>query len=228
MKGESLPAALQRVLRRRITDMEQLLSYKHIPIKVEVKVQRAELKPVEDSGGMAVAPSVKVSSKQGGGLRLQAEPYRVDLSDARNYDTYIPSTGGDNGITLTYEAVARLADGTQKSGEASGAQSKKPSSVEAALKALPKSRNKAVSYNNGTLSINYQMNLPSRADTATAAAASSEPVEAIQFTEFEFVPGSIEFIITQMPELDIEYTGDPIYFPRSADPNYEPPLDILA
>ena len=102
--------------------MEQLLSYKHIPIKVEVKVQRAELKPVEDSGRTSAAPSVKVSSKQGGGLRLQAEPYRVDLSDARNYDTYIPSSGTENGFTLTYEAVAKLADGTQKSGEASGVQ----------------------------------------------------------------------------------------------------------
>lgn len=205
--------------------MEQLLSYKHIPIKVEVKVQRAELKPVEDSSKTAAAPSVKVSSKQGGGLRLQAEPYRIDLSEARNYDTYIPSSGTENGITLTYEAVAKLADGTQKSGEASGARQKKPSSVEAALRSLPRNRNRAVSYNNGTLSINYQMNLPSSAETAAAA---SDPVEAIQFTEFEFVPGSIEFIITQMPELDIEYVGDPIYFPRSADPNYEPPLDIFA
>lgn len=205
--------------------MEQLLSYKHIPIKVEVKVQRAELKPVEDSSKTAAAPSVKVSSKQGGGLRLQAEPYRIDLSEARNYDTYIPSSGTENGITLTYEAVAKLADGTQKSGEASGAHQKKPSSVEAALRSLPRNRNRAVSYNNGTLSINYQMNLPSSAETAAAA---SDPVEAIQFTEFEFVPGSIEFIITQMPELDIEYVGDPIYFPRSADPNYEPPLDIFA
>lgn len=211
--------------------MEQLLSYKHIPIKVEVKVQRAELKPVENSGRTASAPSVKVSSKQGGGLRLQAEPYRVDLSDARNYDTYIPSTGTENGITLTYEAVAKLADGTQKSGEANGKSHKKPSSVEAALKALPKSRSKAISYNNGTLSINYQMSLPSSSGTSGISGASetsSDPVEAIQFTEFEFVPGSIEFIITQMPELDIEYLGDPIYFPRSADPNYEPPLDIFA
>ena len=212
--------------------MEQLLSYKHIPIKVEVKVQRAELKPVEDSGRTsAAAPSVKVSSKQGGGLRLQAEPYRVDLSDARNYDTYIPSTGTENGFTLTYEAVAKLADGTQKSGEANGTKQKKPSSVEAALKALPKSRSKAISYNNGTLSINYQMSLPSSSEASGisgASEASSDPVEAIQFTEFEFVPGSIEFIITQMPELDIEYLGDPIYFPRSADPNYEPPLDIFA
>lgn len=206
--------------------MEQLLSYRHIPIKVEVKVQRAELRPVEDSGKTAAAPSVKVSSKQGGGLRLQAEPYRIDLSEARNYDAYIPSTGTENGFTLTYEAVAKLADGNQKSGEANGTKHpKKLSSVEAALQALPKSRSKAISYNNGTLSINYQMNLPSSVERSTD---SSDPVEAIQFTEFEFVPGSIEFIITQMPELDIEYIGDPIYFPRSADPNYEPPLDIFA
>ena len=205
--------------------MEQLLSYKHIPIKVEVKVQRAELKPVENSGKTSAAPSVKVSSKQGGGLRLQAEPYRVDLSDIRNYDTYIPSSGTENGFTLTYEAVEKLADGTQKSGEANSTKHKKPSSVEAALRALPKSRSKAISYNNGTLSINYQMNLPSSSETSSD---SSDPVEAMQFTEFEFVPGSIEFIITQMPELDIEYIGDPIYFPRSADPNYEPPLDIFA
>lgn len=205
--------------------MEQLLSYKHIPIKVEVKVQRAELRPVEDSGKTAsAAPSVKVSSKQGGGLRLQAEPYRVDLSEARNYDAYIPSSGTENGITLTYEAVAKLADSTQKSGEASGTRQKKqPSSVEAALMALPKNRNRAVSYNNGTLSINYQMNMPSETSSASA-----DPLEAIKATEFEFIPGSIEFIITQMPELDIEYLGDPIYFPRSADPNYEPPLDIFA
>lgn len=223
MKGESLPAASQRALRGRITDMEQLLSIKHIPIKVEVKVQRAELKPVEDSGKTAAAPSVRVSSKQGGGLCLQAEPYRIDLSEARNYDAYIPSSGTENGITLTYEAVAKLADGSQKSGETGGTHHKKPSSVEAALRSLPKNRNRAVSYNNGTLSINYQMNMP-----AETAAASSDPVEAIQFTEFEFIPGSIEFIITQMPELDIEYLGDPIYFPRSADPNYEPPLDVFA
>lgn len=218
------PCGVRSVLRGQITDMEQLLSIKHIPIKVEVKVQRAELKPVEDSGKTAsAAPSVKVSSKQGGGLRLQAEPYRVDLSDARNYDEYIPSSGTENGITLTYEAVAKLADGNQKSGEASGRHVKKPSSVEAALRSLPRNRNRAVSYNNGTLSINYQMNMPSE-----TAKTSSDPVEAIQFTEFEFIPGSIEFIITQMPELDIEYLGDPIYFPRSADPNYEPPLDIFA
>jgi len=197
--------------------MDQLLSIKRIPIKVEVKVTRAQLKPVENSG--ASAPSVQVSSKKDGSLCLKAEPYRFDLTENRNYDIYVPSAGGDE-ITLTYEAIAKLSD----KGVAQGVKSHEPEnisvkrasrSIESVLLSLPKNRNSAVSYSDGTLSINYGMN---------ASQAESIPYDA---PEFEFIPGSIEFIISQMPELDIEYLGDPIYFPRSADPNYEPIVDVL-
>ncbi|MDE5991709.1 MAG: hypothetical protein K2G87_01525, partial [Oscillospiraceae bacterium] len=89
--------------------MEQLLSIKHIPIKVEVNVTRGEFKRVENSGSNT--PSIKVSPKQGGGLRLQAEPYRMEIPESRNFDTYVPSGNYDSGITLTYDAVAKLQDG---------------------------------------------------------------------------------------------------------------------
>lgn len=193
--------------------MEQLLSIKHVPIKVEVKVQRGEYKPVENNN----APSVQVSAKQGGGLRVQANPYRVDLSENRNYDSYVPSTGTDNGFTLTYEAIAKLADNGNVQGVQNSSQfaAQKSRSIESVLQSLPKNKNNAVSYADGTLSINYQMN-----NSAVDLSA--------EMSGFEFVPGSIEFVITQMPELDIEYLGEPIYFPRSADPNYEPPLDVKA
>ena len=200
--------------------MEQLLSIKHIPIKVEVKVQRPEFKQVENAVP-ASAPSIQVSAGQNGGLRLQAQPYKVDLSESRNFDTYVPSSGG--GITLTYQAVARLSDGGN-SGAVPGDDSQQhhfktqraSRSIESVLQSLPKSKNSAVSYSDGTLSINYQIS------NASAVANTKD------MPEFEFIPGSIEFIISQMPQLDIEYLGDPIYFPRSADPNYEPPLDVHA
>lgn len=205
--------------------MEQLLSITRIPIKVEVKVHRGEFRQVEDTNKPSKSvPSVKVSSMEDGGIRLQAEPYRMDLSELRNFDTFIPSGDKDTGITLTYEGIAKLADnGTSKSHaiskEAQHFNTRKASrSIESVLQSLPKSKSSAVSYSNGTLSINYQMN-----------AASSESVDYdSEKPEFEFIPGSIEFIIEQMPDLDIEYLGDPIYFPRSADPNYEPPLDVFA
>lgn len=201
--------------------MEQLLSIKHIPIKVEVNVTRGEFKRVENS--VPNTPSVKVSPKQGGGLRLQAEPYRMEIPESRNYDAYIPSGNYDSGFTLTYEAVAKLADGgnqtagIKQSGEMRQFSAKRASrSIESVLQSLPKNKNSAVSYADGVLSVNYQMT----GTESVAELASSHP-------EFEFIPGSIEFIISQMPELDIEYLGDPIYFPRSADPNYEPIVDVL-
>lgn len=201
--------------------MEQLLSIKHIPIKVEVNVTRGEFKRVENSAPNA--PSVKVSSKKGGGLRLQAEPYRMEIPESRNYDAYIPSGNYDSGFTLTYEAVAKLAEGgnsavgIKQSGEMRQFSAKRASrSIESVLQSLPKNKNSAVSYADGVLSVNYQMT----GTESVAELTSSHP-------EFEFIPGSIEFIISQMPELDIEYLGDPIYFPRSADPNYEPIVDVL-
>lgn len=206
--------------------MDQLLSIKHIPIKVEVKVQRGELKLVEDSARTNNTPSVQVFARKDGGVCLKAEPCRIDLSESRNYDAYVPSAGSayDDGFTLTYEAIAKLADGgssvagIKQTGESQRFSAQRASrSIESVLQSLPKNRNSAVSYSDGTLSINYQM----AGSSETESILSSAP-------EFEFIPGSIEFIIKQMPELDIEYLGDPIYFPRSADPNYEPLVDVHA
>ena len=195
-------------------NMEQLLSIKHVPIKVEVKVQRAELKPAENNTS---TPSVQVSAKQGGGLRVEANPYRVNLSESRNFDSYVPSASTENSFSLTYEAIAKIADGGAVQGaDNSQFAAQKSKSIEAVLQSLPKGRNNAVSYADGTLSINYQM-------------PGNNPVDITEdMAGFEFVPGSIEFVVTQMPEVDIEYLGEPIYFPRSASPNYEAPLDVMA
>ena len=44
---------------------------------------------------------------------------------------------------------------------------------------------------------------------------------------FEFIPGGVEFIVTQHPQVIIEFVGEPVYVPPSANPNYEPAVDIL-
>lgn len=44
---------------------------------------------------------------------------------------------------------------------------------------------------------------------------------------FEFVPGDIEFSVTQRPEVIIKYVGGALYVPPSSDPNYEP-VDVRA
>ena len=49
-----------------------------------------------------------------------------------------------------------------------------------------------------------------------------------QMGDYEFIPGNIEISITQRPDVIIEYIGRPIYVPPSADPQYEPIIDIQA
>lgn len=71
-----------------------------------------------------------------------------------------------------------------------------------------------ISWTGGELSVQYEMdklNFDWR-------------MEQMQFT---FVPGDIEFTMTQRPDVVIKYVGGPLYVPPSADPNYEP-MDVQA
>ncbi len=201
--------------------MEQLLSIKHVPIKIEVNVTRAQLKRIE---GNEQSPSVKVSKSSGGDVKLAAQPYKIDISaPAQRFDSYTQSPVAESGLKLTYDAVARMV-GAESGAVAQGGDTQLTArnasrSIEAILSKLPKTKNSSISYNDGTLSINYAVENSGGADN-------SEPFDLS--SGFEFVPGNIEFIVSQMPDLEIEYLGEPIYFPRSADPNYEGAVDVMA
>jgi hypothetical protein len=41
--------------------------------------------------------------------------------------------------------------------------------------------------------------------------------------ETSFIPPDLEIEVVEYPKVIIKYIGGPIYFPKSADPNYEPP-----
>ena len=200
--------------------MDQLLSIKHIPIKIEVNVTNAQLKPREED---PLAPSVKIS-KGSDGVRVAAQPYKVDISSPK-LDSYVPSPVQSSALTLTYDAVAKISGSDNASGAAGAVNTTVASrstsqSTDAILSRLPKSKDSSISYNDGTLSINYSM-IDTGSDSDIGSIADLK-------NGFEFIPGNIEFIVSQMPDLEIEYLGDPLYFPRSADPNYKGEVDVIA
>lgn len=196
--------------------MEQLLSIKHIPIEIEVNVQRAEMKSIEESKSRI--PSVNATHKDNNVL-LEANPAIFDISSEQSsnrFDYYNQAAPSDS-LKLTYDAIAKFNqadDEKEKNKPTHFNVQKSAHTIESILNSLPKSHeNSIVSFDNGKLNVNYSMN----GDELTP-----------DDNAFEFIPGKIEFIINQMPELEIEYLGDPIYFPRSADPNYEPAVDVIA
>jgi hypothetical protein len=46
--------------------------------------------------------------------------------------------------------------------------------------------------------------------------------------ETSFIPPEIQMDIVEHPKVVIKYIGGPIYFPRSSDPNYQPPVSVAA
>ncbi|MCL2053906.1 MAG: DUF6470 family protein [Oscillospiraceae bacterium] len=210
--------------------MQQLLSIKRIPIEIEVNVQRSELKPIEEKSKSNGSPPHMSVSRRNDAVFLKADPVKVDLpkpkplgAQSRRVDAF-NSSGGNQSFTLSYKGYAKMEqDGSAHlAGEVRTSASdmdvrinKASRSVEAILNALPKMKNNSgVSFSNGKLSIDYNVD-------------NGVDILDILKSKFEFIPGKIEVVVTQMPKLEIEYTGGPIYFPRSADPNYEPPL-VLA
>ena len=191
--------------------MDQLLSIKTTPISVEILINNAQVKY------NSRLPKVEVS-RQKGGLQMKADPIKINIDTFEMRQSIgLKSTAtmvqevGQKGIKIAYQATAKFAQEGNELADPNGmsiaqiAASKLNKQVETALEFLPK-EGPDISWDGGKLSIHYQMDqLDMDWDT-------------IGLTNFEFVPGKIEFEVKQLPKVEIEYIGGPIYVPPSADP----------
>ncbi|MDE6592244.1 MAG: hypothetical protein K2K57_04170 [Oscillospiraceae bacterium] len=195
--------------------MSQLLQITRVPIDIEVNVTRAELR--QDSS----APAVKIH-RDPGLMQIQAEPIKVQIDNTapreslgyghKNIDTFARDEA-QKGISVAYQAIATIVNegDALARGETTPpdiAAQKVSRTMETIMEFLPK-ESPDISWTGNTLSINYKAD-PLSMDWDT----NMRP-------KMEFVPGNIEFIVNQLPRVEIEYVGEPIYFPRSAAPGYE-------
>ncbi len=191
--------------------MDQLLSIRTTPIAVEILIDNAQVKY------NSRLPKVEVS-RQEGGLHMKADPIKINIdtfemrqSIGLKSNTTLINEAAQKGIKIAYQATAKIAQEGNELADPNGmsiaqiAASKLNNQVETALDFLPK-EGPDISWDGGKLSIHYQMD-ELNMDWDTTG-----------LTNFEFIPGKIEFDVKQMPKVEIEYLGGPIYVPPSADP----------
>ncbi|MDO4711404.1 MAG: DUF6470 family protein [Peptostreptococcaceae bacterium] len=197
--------------------MEPLIRITNVPITIEMKSTSARIKRTSDR------VDLNISRTEGGGLRIESEPIklRIDTFEARN--SVVPTTrrsieqAAQRGMKAAYEATAKLGregqmlmDAKLSGGKALDrifAMSMEEPTGDFTLSRIP-TVGPEISWSEPDLTIEYDMeklNFDWR----------------IQKGDFEFIPGSIEFSITQRPDVVIEYIGSPIYVPKSADPHFE-------
>ena len=201
--------------------MEPLIEITTVPIEIQMKVTNARLEYARGTAQMEV-------SRDRRGLQIRSQPIRGNIDTFEARSSIVPTTaqsiqqGAAQGQRAAYEATAVLAQEGRMMMEAKIDQDVIPQlaqqktvdqPAQLGIQFLPEV-GPDISWTGGEMSIRYEMdklNFDWR-------------MNQMQFT---FVPGDIEFKVTQQPDVVIKYIGGPLYVPPSADPNYEP-LDTKA
>lgn len=202
--------------------MYPLIEIKTVPIEIEMKITSAKL---EYSRGTA---DLEISRSEGG-LSIRSRPIRlnIDTFEARNSITPTAMRSIEQyaqagqqasyAATATYAQQGQLLLNAQIGKElitqfAADAQTR-DLQTNVGLQFLPSTGPK-LSWTPGELNIRYEMdklNFDWRVNQA----------------QLEFIPGDIEIVVKQQPDVVIKYMGGPIYVPPSSDPNYQP-VDVEA
>jgi len=202
-----------------------LLDITTIPIKVEINITKGSFtNPRVNNPDNAFKMDIKTDN---GKLQIHSEPQKIKIDtyaarSSMGYGQYnnadLIKHEADKGFKIAYEGTARIAsEGNQLARGASPAEiaaqnSRAGQTIQTIMEFLPKT-GADITFDKGVLNINYDVGDVS-IDWENAAAM-----------PYEFTPGKVEFTVAQMPSVEIEYTGGPIYVPASSDPNYEPALD---
>lgn len=203
--------------------MYPLIEIKTVPIEIEMKTTPAQLKYTRASAEVEI-------SRDKGGLSIKSRPIRVKLDTFEARNSITPTAmrsiqqSAQRGQQAAYEATATYARngkifmnakiGEEKITQLAQESQMRDYKANVNIQFLP-SVGPEISWDVGEMNIRYQM-------------------DKLNFDwklnggNFEFVPGDIEFSVTQMPDVIIKYVGGPIYVPPSSDPNYEPEVDTEA
>lgn len=195
--------------------MERLIEIKTVPIELEMKVNHARLDYKRSTVELEI-------SRNQGGLQIRSKPIKVNIDTFEARNSVSPTAmrsieqAAQRGQQKVYDTTATYARRGDllleaKIGEqliSQFAMESQQVNTDFAMKWLP-TTGPDISWDGGELNIRYEMdklNFDWRMDQGNV----------------EFIPGNIEFTVTQQPDVIIKYIGGPLYVPPSADPDYVP------
>ncbi|WP_322172765.1 DUF6470 family protein [Acutalibacter caecimuris] len=205
--------------------MGPLIEIKTVPIEIEMKTTNAQLLYSRGTAEMEV-------SREKGGLSIKSRPIKLNVDSFQARSSVRPTTmqsvkqAAQSGKQAAYQATATYAKRgqlvmdaqlgqeliTQFAQETQDAQMGR-SVEDFGLGFLPEG-GIDLNWEPGQMQIRYEMD-KLNFDWKTNGMG------------FQFVPGDIEFTMTQRPEVIIKYVGGAVYVPPSSDPNYQP-VDVRA
>lgn len=202
--------------------MEQLLKITTVPISIKIEVNNARLEYQNGTADLEI-------SRDEGNFRIKSRPIRLNMDTFEARDSIQPASVksmlnsyAQKGKNAAYQATATYAQEGQMLLSATLGddaldqviKQRNMINTDYGLDFIPKA-GANINWSKPDITIQYEM------DKLNFDLKISE-------MGFKFIPGNIKFSVTQRPDVLIEYVGDPLYVPPSANPNYTPAFDIKA
>lgn len=178
--------------------MTQLLEIKCIPIKIEFKTQPMKM---------------EISRKQEASLEIEREKGGLKITKSKPKTDKIEISKGQHGLpvrTARKKMQNAVPAPYTKNDKNPSKIEKREAGITEPIKLRATALNKNANKDINEIVMEYKM------DKIKFNCSMNE-------FEINFVPGSIEFFVSQYPEVEIDYIGDMIYVPPSANPEYEEP-----
>lgn len=197
--------------------MEQLLRITTIPIQYELKVNNARLERHNGTAELEI-------SRNEGGMSIRSRPIKVNIDtyDARN--SVVPTTktsiyqSAQKGKQVAYEATAQFA----KEG-----QMLLKTKIGQGGEALDEIFSQRTASPTGDFQMGFIPTTGAKIDWEAPSLSIRYEMDKLNFDmkidkgEVKFIPGTIELSISQYPDVQIEYMGEPIYVPPSAAAHFK-------
>jgi hypothetical protein len=191
--------------------MKPLISIESIPISIEYTTTRPKLK----SNTRVQSAELNVS-RENDRVTITSNPIRIQLQDRleQSFPQYYTATTeyAENG---TLRMNVQFQDDPNAEGDAWR--------YRAAGSGIDRMTEAARASRSAARPISSMPFIGLKIDFDMARLAETRPTT--QNTETDFIPPDLEVEIVEYPRVIIKYVGGPIYFPKSADPNYEPPAN---
>lgn len=193
--------------------MEPLLKITTIPMEYEITIQHARLER-----GQSRPPVVEIS-RQRGGLNMRSQPARLLLDSFEARNSIIPSTrtaiyqNAQKGLRAAGEAAQSYSnEAAQMRWSRPGQGGEMLSQIFEQRAQMPTGQFQLGFLPTTGVNINYQ----------AGNLTTSYQMDRLAFnlklnnSEVEYIPGNIDIVVTQYPDVVIEYMGSPVFVPPSA------------
>jgi len=195
--------------------MKPLLSIQTVPIAIEYKTTSAKIERSSDRSEMEI-------TRKKGGFSMKSNPIKINIDTFEARNSIVPtamrsiSQSAEDGIKTVRNTMARFAE----EGQLLVNNTKGPQIFDQIFEARVDE--------NKQFTLDFVPKYPAMITWTPPELNMEYELDKLTFNwktnkgEFQFVPASVDFNITEYPRVIITYTGDPMYVPPSADPNYIP------